>query len=170
MGDSHSGLYVRAGIPEFFRDHALPAADIATPNQFELEWLAGAPVGTLGAAKRAVAALQARGPRCVLVTSLRTEETPAEALDLLAMEGGEAWRLRTPLLPVSVSGAGDAIAALFLFHRLATGSARAALEGAAAALHGVLRRTAEAGADELLTVAAQQEWVAPSRAFAAAPC
>jgi pyridoxine kinase len=171
MGDEGPGLYVRPGIPEFFRDRALPRADIATPNRFELEWLTGGgPVATMAAAKRAVARLQGMGPRCVLVTSVRTEETPGDAMDLLAAEGGGVWRLRTPLLPVRVSGAGDAIAALFLFHRLATGSARAALERAAASIHGVLRRTAEAGSREILTVAAQEEFVAPSRRFAAEPC
>lgn len=170
MGDEGPGLYVRPGIPEFFRDRALPRADIATPNRFELEWLTGMPAGTLAAAKQALARLQGMGPRCVLATSIRTEDTPEGTIDLLAAEGGQVWRLRTPLLPVRVSGAGDAIAALFLFHRLATGSARAALERAASSLHGVLRRTAEAGARELLVVAAQEELVAPSRRFTAEAC
>jgi pyridoxine kinase len=44
-----------------------------------------------------------------------------------------------------------------------------ALECAAASIHGLLRRTVEAGSRELLTVAAQEEFVAPSEAFAAAP-
>ncbi len=170
MGDEGPGLYVRPGIPEFFRDRALPAADIATPNRFELEWLTGGAIGSIDAAKAAIARLQAIGPRCVLATSLRTEDTPADAVDLLAAENGAVWRLRTPLLPLKVSGAGDTIAALFLYHRLATGSARVALERAAASLHGVLSRTAEAGSREILTVAAQEEFVTPSRIFAAEPC
>jgi pyridoxine kinase len=170
IGDVGRGVFVRPGIPEFFRDRALALADIVTPNQFELEWLTGGPVATLAAAKAAVAALQARGPRCVLVTSLGTAETPPDSLDLLAAEGGEAWRLRTPLLPISVNGAGDAIAALFLFHRLRSGSARIALEQAAASIHGLLRRTAAAGSRELLTVAAQEEFVAPGQLFQAEPC
>lgn len=170
IGDVGRGVFVRPGIPEFFRDRALALADIVTPNQFELEWLTGGPVATLAAAKAAVAALQARGPRCVLVTSLGTAETPPDSLDLLAAEEGEAWRLRTPLLPISVNGAGDAIAALFLFHRLRSGSARIALERAAASIHGLLRRTAAAGSRELLTVAAQEEFVAPGQLFPAEPC
>ncbi len=171
IGDVGRGVFVRPGIPEFLRDQALPAADILTPNQFELEWLTGgAPVGSLAGAKAAVAALQARGPRCVLVTSLHLDDTPPDALDLLAAEGGAFWRLRTPRLPLSVNGAGDAIAALFLLHRLRSGAARAALAAAAAAVFGVLRRTAEAGSREILTVAAQEEFVAPSRRFPAEPC
>ena len=169
IGD-HGRVYVRPGIAELLRDRALPLADVATPNQFELEWLTGRCIATLADAKAAIAELQAGGPRCVLLTSLRTAETPADALDLLAAEGGEAWRVRTPLLPIAANGAGDAIAALFLFHRLRSGSARVALECAAASIHGLLRRTAEAGSRELLTVAAQDEFVAPGETFLAEPC
>jgi pyridoxine kinase len=88
----------------------------------------------------------------------------------LAAEAGACGRLRVPRLPQHFSGAGDTIAALFLFHRLALGDARLALEAAASSVHGLLRRTAEAGATELLTVAAQQEFVAPGVLFAAESC
>ncbi len=174
IGDDGHGVYVRPGIPELMRDQALPQADIATPNAFELRHLTGLPNATLAEAKRAVAALQARmhpgGPRCVLLTSLRTDTTPADALDMLVGEGGDFHLLRSPLLPVDVNGAGDALAALFLFHRHHTGSAVAALEAAGSAIHGVLRRTAEAGSRELLTVAAQEEFLHPSLLLRAEPC
>ena len=86
------------------------------------------------------------------------------------MDDAGAFRLRTPLLPVSVNGAGDAIAELFLFHRLREGHARAALAAAGSATYGLLRRTAEAGSREVLLVAAQDEFVSPSRLFLADPC
>ncbi len=166
MGDSYSGLYVRPGIPELLRDQAVPAADILTPNQFELDLLSGRPSGTLAEAKAAVAALQARGPRIVLVTSLHTDETPSDAIDMLAGEGGAFWRLRTPRLDLkAVSGAGDCVAALFLVHYARTGSPAEALGRAGASIHGLLRRTAEEGSLELLTVEAQEEFVQPSRVF-----
>jgi pyridoxine kinase len=170
IGDVGRGVFVRPGIPEFMRDRAMPAADIATPNQFELEWLTGRSVTTLDDAKGAVRELQGRGPRCVLVTSLRVEDTPADAMDLLAGEGDGFWRVRTPLLPVNVNGAGDAIAALFLFHRLRWGESRVALSAAASSIYGLLRRTAEAGSREILTVAGQEEFVTPSRVFRAERC
>ena len=166
IGDDDTGVYVRAGIEDMLRARALPQADIATPNRFELERLTGIACATLEQAKAAVTKLQATmhapGPRAVLLTSLDTEETPADCVDLLAAEGGAFHLLRTPRLPISVSGAGDAIAALFLFHRLRGGSAAAALEAAGSSVHGLLRRTAEAGSREILTVAAQEEFVAPS--------
>ncbi|WP_456316684.1 hypothetical protein [Teichococcus aestuarii] len=74
------------------------------------------------------------------------------------------------MLPLSVNGAGDAIAALFLFHRLKSGSASAALAAAASSIYGLLRRTSEAASREILTVAAQEEFVAPSRVFLAEGC
>ena len=166
------GIYVRAGIPEFLRTHCLPQADILTPNQFELEHLTGVTVTTLADAKRAVGILRdvMRPGSTVLVTSLRTAETPADAMDLLAADAAGCQRLRTPLLPISVNGAGDAIAGLFLLHTLRSRSAPAALAAAGSAIFGLLRRTAEAGSRELLTVAAQDEFVTPSRMFTSEPC
>ena len=163
IGDEAGGVFVRPGIPGFLRDHALPCADIATPNLFELEHLTGRCARTLAGAKAAVARLQETmrpgGLRSVLLTSLRTEATPADAIDMLAGESGAFHLLRTPLLPLAFDGAGDALAALYLYHRLAGGSAAAALAAAGSSLHGLLRRTAEQNAPELLMVAAQDEFV-----------
>ena len=170
LGDDGRGIYVRPGIPEFLRDRAMPMADIATPNRFELEWLTGMRVTDLASARAEVTALQAMGPRCVLLTSLDLPDMPEGTIGMLAAEGGRFWRVTTPLLPVSVNGAGDAIAALFLFHRLRSGDAGSAVSAAASSVFGVLRRTAEAGSRELLTVAAQEEFVAPSRVFDAIAC
>ena len=169
IGDDDTGVYVRPGIAELMRDRALAEADIATPNQFELGQLTGMPTASMGDACAAVARLRSlmrAGPRCVLLTSLRTEQTPDDAIDLLAAEGDAMHLLRTPRLPIAVNGAGDAIAALFLFHRLRTGSAAQALDAAASSIFGLLARTAAAGSRELLLVAAQEEFVRPSRTFA----
>ena len=78
------------------------------------------------------------GPRVVLTTSLVAEDTPEDSVDLLASEGGRHFRVRTPRLDVSVNGAGDAIAALFLAHWLDTRSAGEALGRAAASVFGLL--------------------------------
>jgi pyridoxine kinase len=165
IGDVGRGVFVRPGIAEFMRDVAVPAADVLTPNHYELDLLSGTTTGSLDSVKDAVAAVQALGPRVVLTTSLVAEDTPADAVDLLASEGGRHHRVRTPRLDVSVNGAGDAIAALFLAHWLDTGSAADALGRAAASVWGLLRRTEDAGSREILLVDAQEEFVAPSRAF-----
>lgn len=174
IGDTDTGVYVRPGIEDFMRERTLPQADIATPNRFELERLTGLACDTIENARIAVDRLAARlrdgGPRCVLLTSLETQATPGDHIDMMVAEAGQYHLLRTPRLPVSVNGAGDAIAALFLFHRLTTGSAVAAMEAAGSSIHGLLRRTAEAGSREIQLIAAQDEFVAPSAHFRAIPC
>jgi pyridoxine kinase len=167
IGDVGRGVFVRPGVAEFLRERAVPAADIVTPNQFELDHLSGRTSKTVGEAVVACGALQAMGPKTVLVTSLHVEDTPRDAVDLLACGPDGRFRLRTPLLPLSVNGAGDAIAALFFFHLLKGGSTAAALSQAASAIFGVLKRTHEANVRELLLVAAQEEIVRPSRIFRA---
>jgi pyridoxine kinase len=166
IGDVDEGVYVRPGIEAFLRERAVPEADILTPNQFELGRLTGLPSRTLGEAGAAVAALRARGPRVVLVTSALLADTPADRIDLLAGAEGRLFRVRTPRLALAVNGAGDCIAALFLVHDARTGSAAAALGAAAASVYGLLKRTAAAGSREILTVAAQEEYVNPGETFA----
>ncbi|WP_413988388.1 pyridoxal kinase PdxY [Labrys okinawensis] len=166
IGDVGRGIFVRPGIPEFMRDKAVPAADVITPNRFELEYLSGQAIRTLGDAKSAVSALHALGPKVILVTSLDVHETPDDAIDLLASDATGFYRLRTPRLGLSINGAGDAIAALFNLHWKRSGSAAHALDLAGASVYGLLKRTEEAGSREILTVGAQDEFVAPTWRFA----
>src|SRR5690349_1135732 len=168
IGDVGRGIFVRPGIPEFMREKAVPAADIVTPNQFELNYLSGHATETLGDIKQAVSAVQRLGPRAVLVTSVETQETPADSIDLVAGEGGRFWRVRTPKLSLSVNGAGDAIAALFFVHYARSRSAPTALAEASASVYGLPKRTQEPGSREILTIAAQDEFVAPTYRFDAA--
>lgn len=169
MGDVGRGFFVRSGIPEFMKARAVPAADIVTPNQFELEYLAGGAVHTLADALEATAALRARGPRVVLVTSLTRKEAPADRIEMLADTAEGAWAVATPRLPLDPppNGAGDAVAALFLAHYLKAFDAQAALEQAAAAIYAVFQATHRLGTRELQLIAAQDELVAPRRVFAA---
>ncbi|WP_262027707.1 pyridoxal kinase PdxY [Microvirga sp. Mcv34] len=165
IGDVGRGVFVRPGIPEFMREQAVPAADIITPNQFELDYLSGIATQTVADVKQAVSTVQALGPKVMLVTSVETKETPADSVDLVAGEGGQFWRVRTPKLSLSVNGAGDAIAALFFVHYARTRSAPTALAAASASVYGLLKRTEEAGSREILTIAAQDEFVSPSHRF-----
>jgi pyridoxine kinase len=165
IGDVGRGIFVRPGIPEFMRDQAVRAADVVTPNQFELDLLAGRTSATRPDALAAIDAVHALGPKAVLVTSLHTDETPADAIDLVASDASGRFRVRTPKLPISVNGAGDAIAALFFAHYLRTGSAREALSRAASSIYGLLKRTSDAGSREILLVGAQDEFVTPTTMF-----
>jgi len=167
IGDVGRGIFVREGIAEFMREKALPAADIVTPNQFELDYLSGGESKTLADALGAVKAVQALGPRAMLVTSLHVDDTPEDAIDMLAADDTGRFRLRTPKLPVVVNGAGDAIAALFFAHYLREGKIGEALARAGSAIYGVLAKTADAGAPEIQIVTAQHEVVEPSKLFEA---
>lgn len=169
MGDVGRGFFVRPGIPDFMKAHAVPAADIVTPNQFELEFLTDRTVGSLDDALAATAALRARGPRVVLVTSLTRAEAPADRIEMLVDTADGAWVVATPRLPLDPppNGAGDAVAALFLAHYLKAFDATTALEQASAAIYAVFEETRRRGTRELQLIAAQDELVAPRTVFRA---
>jgi pyridoxine kinase len=162
IGDDHSGVFVRPGIAEFFRDRAVPAADIVTPNRFELALLAGRPVVSVADALEAAAALRARGPRLVLVTSLACDNEIA----MLAAADDAAWLVATPRLPLLANGAGDLTAALFLGYFLRSRDRAEALAATAAAVYAVIEATDQAGDPELQIVAAQAVFPAPPARFA----
>ncbi len=174
MGDHGKGLFVRAGVPEFLAGKALRAADILTPNLFELEILAGQKpqglaIGGLAGIRAAAESLLApghgQGPKAVLVTSLAAPNSDEVAMLGVSAEG--AWRVACPRLPITPNGAGDAVAALFLGFYLKTGSLPDALGRAAAAIFEVLQTTIEAGEEELQLVAAQDRLAAPRQIFTA---
>jgi len=165
IGDDHGGVFVRPGLVEFFRDRALPAADIVTPNRFELALLAGAEVTSVPDALAASAALRRRGPRLVLATSLAG--AAADEIAMLAAGDDGAWLVATPLLPLFANGAGDLAAALFLGHWLRTRDAASALGDAASGIYAVIEATWRSGEAELQLVAAQDALLSPPRRFTA---
>jgi len=164
MGDAGLGYYVRSGIPEFFRDHALALADVVTPNRFELEWLSGRPVRSLAEAADAAAVLRQCGPAIVLATSL---ETDAEDVAAIAAGPDGVWAVETPRLPIEATGCGDAVAALFLGWLLKGKPVPEALAVTIAAIYGVIEATVDSGGGDLALVAAQDELVLPSRPLSA---
>ncbi|WP_374441885.1 pyridoxal kinase PdxY [Stella sp.] len=169
IGDRAEGIYVAAGIPALFRERLVPAADIVTPNQFELEWLVGRALPTMADIAAGAGELRRSGRGgTVLVTSVEAGGDPARQR-MLAVGPDGAWLVEHPTVPVRVKGTGDLVAALFLAGLLRTGALPAALAYAASAIHGVLESTRRAGGDELALVAAQDEIVAPARWFAAEP-
>lgn len=162
MGDE-GRLYVRPGIPEFLGGPALAAADIVTPNRFELELLSGLAAGSLPEAVLAARALQGKGAKMVVATGLEDGDIVA----CLVVTALGAWVVRTPRLPFDppVSGAGDALAALFLGHCLRGKAAPEALSLAVSSLYCVLEATLALGRRELALIQAQNELVEPSRLF-----
>jgi pyridoxine kinase len=168
LGDVDTGIYVKPGIDAFFREQAIPAADLVTPNHFELEHLTGRRVGTMAEALDAARSLLT-GPRLALITSLRRAEMPADQIEMIAVTPDVAWRVATPLIGFEVmpNGTGDMVAALFTACWLENGDAADALGRVASAVYAVLETTQHMGERELQLVAAQDRLVAPPRRFTA---
>lgn len=165
MGDVGRGMFVLPGLPELIRDTVVPAADVITPNAFELAFLSGVDVDSLGTPEAVLAAadtVRATGPRTVLVTSVELADRP-DQLSMITVDDAGAHLVSTPRLPVSVNGAGDVTAALFLAH-LADG-ADVALGRVASSVHGILQATAAAGAREIRLIDAQQVIADPPGEF-----
>jgi pyridoxine kinase len=165
MGDTGRGFYVRPGISELMRDEALPLATIITPNQFELEFLAGHPVDDLESTLAAVTALHHRGPAVVLVTSLSRTDTDPNLIEVLAADKQSAYLVSTPRLPLSVNGAGDATAAIFFAHWLREESLSVALEKTVNTIFAILELTVQKNAKEIQLVTAQEQIANPSMRF-----
>ena len=166
MGDVGRGMFVRPGIPKFLRDRVVPAADVITPNHFELDFLAGVEATPrLSDVLDAVDRVRATGPRNVLVTSVITDG--AEDLSLVAVDDTGAWRVTTPLLPITPNGGGDVTTALYVAHLLASGSTPLALQRTANTMYAILERTLASGRRELELVASQEDIAHPPTRFEA---
>ncbi len=162
IGDVGRGVFVRPGIPEFMRDHVVPAAQIVTPNHFELDFLTGRHSETVAEIVEAADELRSRGPDLVLVTSAIAQ---ADSLTMLAVSSAGAWQVTTPLLDRTFTGSGDLTSAMFLAQYLETRDPGVAVGRTADVVYSVLKATTDAGSSELLLVGAQDEIVNPSHHF-----
>ena len=143
IGD-HGGLYVPEATAVAIRDRLMSIADVATPNRYELAWMAGEPLDDISSVLRAAGDA---APPTMLVTS-----APA------MMNGSIANLLLTPsrahlaehrLIDRPPNGLGDLTAAVFLARHLAGQPPEKALQSTTAAVFEILARTARRGGDEL---------------------
>lgn len=167
MGDVGRGFFARPGIPEFMRDHVVAAADIMTPNLFELEYLTDRTTESLPEVLDAAHALQARGPGIVLVTSVVGSDMPSDVMRMVAVGADDAWVVETPVLDRTFVGSGDLTTAMFLAHWLTTKDLGATLGATASIVYSILEETTRSGDPELSLVAAQENIVAPTHRFEA---
>jgi pyridoxine kinase len=165
MGDVGRGFFVRPGIPEFMRDKVVPAADVITPNQFELGFLAGSETETLDQVLDAAEAVRRTGPSTVLVTSVLHDDTPVDELGMVAVSDAGAFVVHTPRLPINPPGAGDLTSAVFLANLLAGHDLPTALARTTSSVFGVMEATADAQSREMRIVAAQDALAAPAMQF-----
>jgi pyridoxine kinase len=165
LGDRDRGLFVHADIPPLVRDRLCRLADIITPNHFEFEWLSGAKAATIDQVIAQARALEAQGPSTIVVTSAELADTPGNEIETLAVERSQAWRVRTPRLPISPNGTGDLFASLFVAARVHGSDTPEALSHAASAIFAVLERTAIGGTEEMRIVDSAEQLVHPKRWF-----
>ncbi|HAS31962.1 MAG TPA: pyridoxal kinase, partial [Microbacterium sp.] len=165
MGNARSGCFVAPAIPVLLRERVVPAADIITPNQFELGFLTGTEPEDLDSTLAAADAAREMGPRTVLVTSVERPDSPQDTIEMLAVTDDGAWIVQTPRIPMKANGSGDVTAALFTAHLNRSGDAADALARTTSSVFALLAMTHESGQRELQLVQAQDHYAAPQMQF-----
>lgn len=160
MGDS-TGAFVKPEIIDVIRKRLAPAADVLTPNRWELETLAGIPLPTMTDVHSAARAFG----KPVIVTSAPTGK--GVAVFYVAPTG--SWIVEAPRLPDAPKGAGDLFTALYVGRRALGQSVVVALEAAAGAVHDVIQRSLLEGDGHLAVIAAQEKLEHPDTWPTAAP-
>ncbi len=170
MGNARSGCFVDPAIPPLIRERVVPAADLITPNQFELGELVGQSdldaAATLNRVIEAAEEARALGPSTVLVTSVEHQEQDAGTISMLACTDVGIWHVETPRLPMRANGSGDVTAALFAAHLGTSGDPGDALARTVSSIHDLLGETLRAGARELRLVESQEAFAHPRLQFA----
>ncbi|MDT3317100.1 pyridoxal kinase PdxY [Microbacterium sp. KSW4-11] len=165
MGNAKSGCFVAPAIPVLLRERVVPAADLITPNQFELGFLTGTEPSGLESTLASVDAARAMGPSTVLVTSVERPDRPEGTIEMLAVTDDGAWIVRTPHIPMKANGSGDVTAALFTAHFRRTGDAADALARTTSSVFDLLQQTYDAGSRELRLIEAQEAYAHPRMQF-----
>ncbi|MCL2270254.1 MAG: pyridoxal kinase PdxY [Treponema sp.] len=178
MGDAGRGFYVKPDIPALFKNELVPLADIVTPNQFELETLAGHSIHNVDDARRAVDLIHEQGPGIVLVTSFCGGGNDGQ-IGMLASDKSGLYSVYTPELPIpaGMAGTGDITASVFLSRYLETKDVKKALELCTASIYGIIEASISGAASpqsrsplpimELRIVQAQKELDSPSHFYEA---
>jgi pyridoxine kinase len=165
MGNAKSGCFVAPAIPVLLRERVVPAADIITPNQFELGYLTDTEPADLASTLASADAARAMGPRTVLVTSVERPDRPDGTIEMLAVTDDGAWIVQTPHIPMKANGSGDVTAALFTAHFGRTGDAADALARTTSSVYDLLELTHASGERELQLVESQEAYAHPRLQF-----
>ncbi|GAB3952811.1 pyridoxal kinase [Kribbella albertanoniae] len=165
MGNAKSGCFVAPAIPVLLKDRVVPAADIITPNQFELGFLTDTEPDTLESTLASVELVRATGPRTVLVTSVERPDREDGTIEMLAVDDTGAWLIQTPYIPMKANGSGDVTAALFTAHYRRTGDLADALARTTSSVFDLLTNTHASGERELQLVESQEAYANPQMQF-----
>jgi pyridoxine kinase len=145
-------VYVADGILDVVRHRLLPAADLITPNQFELELLASATVADAPGLRTACAALAVKKPINVVATGCTLADTAHGQVETILCADGQLSRFATPRLPIRPYGTGDLLSGLIAAHLAKGEPIEAAVQLAVGTVFAVLVRTQAAGTAEMRLV------------------
>lgn len=152
MGDDDLGVFVASSLIDFFRDRLVTSASIVTPNQYELELLAGRQARSADAIGDAAVILRGRGTGDVVVTGCVLDDTAPGCVETVACTSSGLHRTSVAKLPIRPCGTGDLFTAL-LVAQLCKGAALAEASAKATdEIFAVLKRTQASGADEMRIV------------------
>ncbi|NSZ09685.1 pyridoxal kinase [Agrobacterium tumefaciens] len=149
VGDDDLGVFVADGLTDIFRNRLVPLASIITPNQFELELLAGTNARDEAGLLAASAVVAAGNSAAVIATGCTLANTPDGEVETILCTGGMATRIATPRLPIRPCGTGDLLSGLVAAHVAKGADVGTALRRAVEGTYRVLERTQQAGADEM---------------------
>ena len=143
-------LYVAGDTALAIRNSLLPLADIATPNLFELGWLADeTAIGSQAQLLRVAQSTMAH----YTIENLLVTSVPAlmrGAIGTILISPDQAMMSEHKAIPNPPNGLGDLTSALFISHKLHGQSGEKNLEKTTASVFEVLARTHQQGADELM--------------------
>lgn len=155
MGDPEKGCVVSDDVNNMLCDYLVPAAQIITPNQFELSRITGIDIYDLKSAIEACLKARKMGPEIVLVKHLHYASASSYTM-LMANQNG-VYLVKRPLLDFSIYpvGVGDLITSIFVGNLLKTKDSVLSFENTNQAVYEILKVTKNLKERELQRIEAQ---------------